>query len=264
MRFHGTFLAHPADVPPVVARTVARELAIADPECRALYARREQTHREHAGEIQRAYGYRDFEDTARAQLTAWLHARAWTTAERPSVLFDLATVRLIEAKVLLCGASVLARLVAATATAPGGPPAAFHHSLVGDSPCRLVPLARARREMADRDLKVGVVGQALQLGLPQATRLPLPPPQSERLADGMLASVLLIDDEGAHLRHGGAPSLPAADNEAIDGIGTGRGQFVLRRCGISGRPPCSHPAKLGDRQARRVAEHRGFTARPAG
>ncbi len=75
VRFLGTFLAHPADVPPVVARTVARELAIPDPECLALYVRREQTHREHAGEIQRAYGYRDFEGTARAQLTAWLHAR---------------------------------------------------------------------------------------------------------------------------------------------------------------------------------------------
>jgi hypothetical protein len=114
VRFLGTFLAHPADVPPVVARTVARELAITDPDCLALYARREQTHREHAREIQRAYGYRDFsERTAQAELTAWLHARAWVTAERPSVLFDLATARLIEAKVLLPGASVLARLVAA-------------------------------------------------------------------------------------------------------------------------------------------------------
>jgi len=104
----------PPRSPPVVARTVARELAISDPGCLALYARREQTHREHAGEIQRAYGYRDFsERTAQAELTAWLHTRAWTTAERPSVLFDLATARLIEARVLLPGASVLARLVAA-------------------------------------------------------------------------------------------------------------------------------------------------------
>jgi len=113
VRFLGTFLARPADVPPVVAKTLAKELAV-DPDQLASYARRGQTHREHAGEIQRVYGYRDFsEPTAQAELMVWLHARAWTTAERPSVLFDLATARLIEAKVLLPGASVLARLIAA-------------------------------------------------------------------------------------------------------------------------------------------------------
>jgi TnpA family transposase len=113
VRFLGTFLAHPADVPPIVAKTIAKELAV-DPDQLASYARRGQTHREHAGEIQRVYGYRDFSDRgAQAELTVWLHARAWTTAERPSVLFDLATARLIEAKVLLPGASVLARLIAA-------------------------------------------------------------------------------------------------------------------------------------------------------
>ena len=35
VRFLGTFLARPAEVPPVVARTVARELAITDPGCLA-------------------------------------------------------------------------------------------------------------------------------------------------------------------------------------------------------------------------------------
>jgi TnpA family transposase len=57
VRFLGTFVAHPAAVPAVVARNVARQLAITDPGCLAVYAQREQTHREHAGEIQRAYGY---------------------------------------------------------------------------------------------------------------------------------------------------------------------------------------------------------------
>jgi len=103
VRFLGTFLARPADVPDVVAKRVAEELGIADPGRLAAYAKREPTHREHAGEIQREYGYRDFsEASARAELRRWLdNARAWATAERPSVLFGLATARLIDAKVLL-------------------------------------------------------------------------------------------------------------------------------------------------------------------
>lgn len=109
VRFLGTFLARPAAVPQVVAARVGEELGV-HPGCLSDYAKREPTHREHAGEIQREYGYRDFsEASAQAELSTWLDARAWATAERPSVLFDLATARLIESKVLLPGASVLAR-----------------------------------------------------------------------------------------------------------------------------------------------------------
>ncbi|GAA4607652.1 GAF domain-containing protein [Actinoplanes octamycinicus] len=39
----------------------------------------------------------------------------------------------------------------------------------------------------------------------------------------VLVSVLLADEDGRHLRHGAAPSLPAFYNEAIDGIATGEG-----------------------------------------
>ena len=38
---------------------------------------------------------------------------------------------------------------------------------------------------------------------------------------GVLASILLLDEDGVHLRHGAGPSLPAAYNEAIDGIAAG-------------------------------------------
>jgi GAF domain-containing protein len=39
----------------------------------------------------------------------------------------------------------------------------------------------------------------------------------------VLVSVLLADQDGRHLRHGAAPSLPGFYNEAIDGIATGEG-----------------------------------------
>jgi PAS domain S-box-containing protein len=44
----------------------------------------------------------------------------------------------------------------------------------------------------------------------------------EELAHGeMLASVLLLDPDGAHLRHGAAPSLPESYNRAVDGVAIG-------------------------------------------
>src|SRR5438034_1636378 len=44
----------------------------------------------------------------------------------------------------------------------------------------------------------------------------------EELAHGeMLASVLLLDADGVHLRHGAAPSLPESYNRAVDGLAIG-------------------------------------------
>src|SRR6267142_1296994 len=43
----------------------------------------------------------------------------------------------------------------------------------------------------------------------------------EAQAVGMLGSILLLDDDGIHLRHGAAPNLPDAYTKAIDGISIG-------------------------------------------
>jgi PAS domain S-box-containing protein len=43
----------------------------------------------------------------------------------------------------------------------------------------------------------------------------------ESQSDGMLCSILLLDEEGQHLRHGAAPSLPEAYTRAIDGVSIG-------------------------------------------
>jgi PAS domain S-box-containing protein len=38
---------------------------------------------------------------------------------------------------------------------------------------------------------------------------------------GVIGSILLLDEDGVHLRHGAGPSLPAAYNRAVDGIAAG-------------------------------------------
>ena len=43
----------------------------------------------------------------------------------------------------------------------------------------------------------------------------------ERLSSGMRGSVLLLDADGLHLRHGAAPHLPLAYRKAIDGVRIG-------------------------------------------
>ncbi|MFH9011005.1 SpoIIE family protein phosphatase [Streptomyces sp. NPDC017943] len=45
----------------------------------------------------------------------------------------------------------------------------------------------------------------------------------EELSPEVIVSVLLADEDGRHLRHGAAPSLPVFYNQAIDGIVTGEG-----------------------------------------
>jgi len=113
VRFLGAFLPDPTDVPPGVVTALCRQLRITESHGLPRYLERPTTHREHAGEIQRHYGYRDFsEQPGHFRLVRWLYTRAWVSAERPSVLFDLATARLVEGKVLLPGVTVLARLVA--------------------------------------------------------------------------------------------------------------------------------------------------------
>ena len=68
---------------------------------------------ENRRQIRERYGYKDFnEPAAQWSLMRWLYARAWQSADKPVVLFDLATLRLFEQQVLLPGVTVLERLVA--------------------------------------------------------------------------------------------------------------------------------------------------------
>ncbi|MFK7983978.1 MAG: Tn3 family transposase [Saprospiraceae bacterium] len=112
LRFLGTFLSEPTDVPANVLAYVARQLKIADLGCINKYLNRPRTHWEHAEEIKEKLGYQDFHNHPHYfRLVRWLYNKVWLNDERPSVLFDLATSRLIHQKIILPGATVLARLV---------------------------------------------------------------------------------------------------------------------------------------------------------
>jgi TnpA family transposase len=113
VRFLGTFLDNPTEVPPGAAGVLAKQLGItdaADPLVRYLSSERR---RDHTVEIRERQGYRIFAEPSRQwRLLRWLYALCWTGTDRPSVLFDQATAWLVTHKVLLPGASVLERTIA--------------------------------------------------------------------------------------------------------------------------------------------------------
>ena len=111
MRYVGTFLADPLEVSATVVDFLAAQLEIADPSRVKAYAQRQATQWEHAAEIRRECGYRDFGD-ASAEVDEFVAARAWTRVETAKALFDATVAWLHSNRVLLPGASVLARLVA--------------------------------------------------------------------------------------------------------------------------------------------------------
>lgn len=118
VRFIGMFLADPLDVPPEVVDYLAGQLGIADASSAKRYAERRSTQWEHAAEIRQAYSYRDCtDDGPQQEVRAFIGARAWTRTEGPRALFDQSVAWLREQKILLPGASILARLVSEIRTA---------------------------------------------------------------------------------------------------------------------------------------------------
>ncbi len=112
VRFLGTFLPNPIDVPEGVKMFVSQQLDITDMTSLPRYVAREATRLEHTAAIRQHYGYFDFNDPPwRFRLSRMLYARAWTSSERPSLLFDVATHWLTANKVLLPGATTLERLI---------------------------------------------------------------------------------------------------------------------------------------------------------
>lgn len=111
VRWLGTFLEDPLDVPGAVLDFVAGQLGVADPSQVKKYTERVKTRSDHQREIRRVYGLREFAE-AEAELAGWVAARSWTSGDGPKAIFLDAMAWLRERKVLLPGVTTLARLVA--------------------------------------------------------------------------------------------------------------------------------------------------------
>jgi hypothetical protein len=111
-RFLGTFLNDLMQTPAGVRIYVAAQLGIPRPEVLSRYALRENTRWEHHALIRQHYGYHDLCDFPWAfRLKRLLYTRAWLSNERPGLMFDFATVWLLQHKVLLPAASTLTRIL---------------------------------------------------------------------------------------------------------------------------------------------------------
>jgi TnpA family transposase len=111
VRWLGTFLDDPLDVPVTVLDFVAGQLGVADPSQVKKYTERTKTRFDHQWEIRQVREWREFTD-AEDEFREWVAARSWTSGDGPKAIFTDGVGWLRERKVLLPGVTTLARLVA--------------------------------------------------------------------------------------------------------------------------------------------------------
>lgn len=111
LRFLGTFVSDLSAVPRVAVRYVAEQLGITDTRVLRAYQKHERTRFKHAEAIRRHLNYKEFDSLEVLHLRRFLYAKLLVADERPIALVDQCTQKLVRRKVVLPGATTLARLV---------------------------------------------------------------------------------------------------------------------------------------------------------
>jgi len=86
VRWLGTFLEEPLDVPGVVLEFVAEQLAVEDPSQVKRYTERRPTPFDHQQEIRQVHRWKDFA-SVEPEFVAWVAARSWTSGDGPKAIF---------------------------------------------------------------------------------------------------------------------------------------------------------------------------------
>jgi len=97
VRFLGTFLPDPTQVPDNVLQFIATQLTISNLGNLSDYMNRRATRLAHRSEIQSHYGYHTFN----APPWRFLYNRSWINNERPSLMFDMGTAWLIQSRAVV-------------------------------------------------------------------------------------------------------------------------------------------------------------------
>ena len=100
LRFLGTFLIEPLEVPALVVRTLCDQLGLQGTQNLPRYLERRATRFEHQLIIRDHLQYRDFVGAALLDYLRWLHARVRVGDERPTLLFDLSITYLNTQRVI--------------------------------------------------------------------------------------------------------------------------------------------------------------------
>ena len=100
--------------------------------------------------------------------------------------------------------------------------------------CVLLDKTQQQRTQALADDERGLL-EMLTSDVPMPLMLEAFTRNYERAFPGVLCSVLLVDEDGVHLRHGAGPSLPAAFCESINGVAIGTGMGPCGTAAYTGK-----------------------------